>query len=56
MREVMIQYFQRSLLRWFDEHQRMFPWRTAQCQPPPAAVDSGRPFAYGRTFGPWLQA
>lgn len=27
MREVMIQYFQRSLLKWFDENQRLFPWR-----------------------------
>jgi len=30
MREVMIQYFQRSLLRWFDEHQRVFPWRAPE--------------------------
>ena len=27
MREVMVQYLQHRLLRWFDENQRVFPWR-----------------------------
>ena len=27
MREVMVQYFQHRLLEWFDENQRVFPWR-----------------------------
>ncbi|MDR2131587.1 MAG: hypothetical protein LBP56_10575 [Odoribacteraceae bacterium] len=27
MKEVMIQYLQRNLLRWFDENGRAFPWR-----------------------------
>lgn len=27
MREVMVQYLQRSLIRWFEENQRVFPWR-----------------------------
>ncbi|MDR1415109.1 MAG: hypothetical protein LBI96_04790 [Odoribacteraceae bacterium] len=27
MKEVMIQFLQRQLLRWFDEHGRAFPWR-----------------------------
>jgi A/G-specific adenine glycosylase len=27
MREVMIQFLQRGLLRWFDENGRDFPWR-----------------------------
>lgn len=27
MREVMVQYLQRELLRWFEENQRAFPWR-----------------------------
>ena len=27
MREVMIQYLQRGLLRWFDANGRVFPWR-----------------------------
>lgn len=27
MREVMIQYLQRQLLRWFEENHRVFPWR-----------------------------
>ena len=33
MREVRIQYFQRNLLKWFDEHQRQFPWREAGVSP-----------------------
>ena len=27
MREVMVQYLQHRLLKWFDENQRIFPWR-----------------------------
>ena len=30
MREVMVQYLQHRLLRWFDENQRVFPWREAR--------------------------
>ena len=27
MREVMVQYLQHRLLKWFDENHRIFPWR-----------------------------
>ena len=30
MREVMVQYLQHRLLKWFDENQRIFPWREDQ--------------------------
>ena len=30
MREVMVQYLQHRLLKWFDENHRVFPWREDQ--------------------------